>query len=352
MTRIDWVILKRLMGRIGLTVFLLFGLAALVESLNTWRFEHFSDIGGPLLGLAWIGATALLWSLNTLPVALLVGAIVALLDLEARGELTVIKSTGMSVWRMLRVPLLVVIVGVGAAAIAADSLTVLAMRSFNLSLPSAGANGRFWLEQRAGDERYVVAAEHPLAGGQVLEDVTFFLPQGLQGPRIQSPRATYRNGAWHLPEGVRFSPDSAPIPIANLEIPTESTAGDLSARLASPSDLTIVDLVRIAALGMSDTEAQAPVMMRLAKLLVLPIALGAAVVIAFAFTAGYRRTNKYGPTVLYGIVLGFVVYLVMEMAAIAGSAGILQPAFAAFAPAFVAMVVGTTVLLFREDGRR
>jgi lipopolysaccharide export system permease protein len=43
---------------------------------------------------------------------------------------------------------------------------------------------------------------------------------------------------------------------------------------------------------------------------------------------------------------------VTEMAAIAGSAGILQPAFAAFAPAFVAMVVGVTVLLFREDGQR
>jgi lipopolysaccharide export system permease protein len=168
MTRIDWVILKRLMSRIGLTVFLLFGLAALVESLNTWKFEHLSSVGGPLLGFAWIGATALLWSLNTLPVALLVGAIVALLDLEARGELTVIKSTGMSVWRMLRVPLLVTVVGVGGVAIVADSLTVLAMRSFNLSLPNAGANGRFWLEQRAGDERYVVAAEHPLAGGQVL----------------------------------------------------------------------------------------------------------------------------------------------------------------------------------------
>jgi lipopolysaccharide export system permease protein len=352
MTRIDWVILQRLMSRIGLTVFMLFGLAALVESLNTWKFEHFSSIGGPLLGVAWIGATALLWSLNTLPVSLLVGAIVALLDLEARGELTVIKSTGMSVWRMLRVPLVVTIVGVGGAAIAADTLTVVTMRSLNLILPDAGASGRFWLEQRSGDDRYVLAAEHPLAGGQVLEDVTFFLSDSSQGPRIQTPRAEYRDGAWHLAEGIRFSPDSAPAPVTNLQIPTESTSGDLNARLASPSDLTIVDLIRIASLRISDTQARGPVLMRLAKLIALPLALGAALVIAFAFTAGYRRTNKYGATVLYGIVLGFVVYLVMEMAAIAGSAGILQPAFAAFAPALVAMVVGTTVLLFREDGQR
>jgi lipopolysaccharide export system permease protein len=352
MTRIDRVIVWRLLGRVGLTASLLFGIAALVESLNTWKFEHFSSIGGPLLGLASIATTALLWSLNTLPVALLVGAIAALLDLEARGELTVIKSTGMSVWRMLRVPLIVTVGGIGAGAIAADTLTVLAMRSFNIILPTASAGGELWLEQRSGDDRYVLSADHPHAGGQVLEGVTFFLPRNLQGPRIHAPRAQFRDGAWYLPEGVVFSPDSPPTRIADLRIPTESTAGDLSARLASPTELTLTELVDIASLPVSDAQARGPVMMRLAKLAMLPFALGAALVIAFAFAASHRRPNSYGTTVLYGIVLGFVVYLVMEMAAIAGSAGILQPAFAAFAPAFVAMVVGITVLLFREDGRR
>jgi lipopolysaccharide export system permease protein len=350
MTRIDWVILKRLASRIGLTVFILFGMAALVESLNTWKFEHLQSVGGPLLGLTAIVATAFFWSINTLPVALLVGSIVGLLDLEARGELTVIKSTGMSVWRLLRVPLVATIIGLGALALVGDTVAVVVMRGLNL--PSAGAAGELWLEQRAGEHRYILVAAHPLTGGEVLEDVTFFLPEALQGPRIRAPRAELRNGAWHIPAGLRFTPEAVPKRIADLEIPTESTPGDLSARLASPTDLTILDLVRLASLRISDPEARAPVMMRLAKLIVLPFALGAALVIAFAFTTGYRRTNKYGSTVLYGIVLGFVVYLVTEMAAIAGSAGILQPAFAAFAPAFVAMVVGITVLLFREDGQR
>jgi lipopolysaccharide export system permease protein len=226
------------------------------------------------------------------------------------------------------------------------------MRGLNLMLPAAGARGELWLEQRSGEDGYILSADYPLAGGRVLEGVTFFLPKELGGPRIHAPQAVLRAGAWHLSAGVRFSADSAAIPVSELDIPTESTAGDLSARLASPADLTIFELMRIASLQLSDAQARSPVLMRLAKLVVLPFALGAALVIAFAFTTGYRRTNKYGATVLYGIVLGFVVYLVTEMAAIAGSAGILQPAFAAFAPAFVAMVVGTTVLLFREDGRR
>ena len=49
---------------------------------------------------------------------------------------------------------------------------------------------------------------------------------------------------------------------------------------------------------------------------------------------------------------GFGVSVVVaELARRAGYAGVLQPTIAAFGPALVAMVVGTTVLLFKEDGR-
>jgi lipopolysaccharide export system permease protein len=55
--------------------------------------------------------------------------------------------------------------------------------------------------------------------------------------------------------------------------------------------------------------------------------------------------------VLYGIVLGFVVYVVTEMAGRAGEAGVVQPVIAVLGPALIAIVAGATVLLNREDGR-
>jgi lipopolysaccharide export system permease protein len=85
--------------------------------------------------------------------------------------------------------------------------------------------------------------------------------------------------------------------------------------------------------------------------LALPVLLIGSVLIGFAFTSGYRRTNKYGGAVLYGVVLGFVVYVVTELANRSGYAGVLDPAFAAAGPAFVAIVIGLTVLLYKEDGR-
>jgi lipopolysaccharide export system permease protein len=72
--------------------------------------------------------------------------------------------------------------------------------------------------------------------------------------------------------------------------------------------------------------------------------------IAFAYTAGYRRTNGYGRAIIFAILTGFVVFVVTEMADRAGSAGVLDPIFAACGPAFVTLVIGLTILLYKEDG--
>lgn len=346
------IILKRLAGRIGVTVALLFGIVALVESLDTWRFQHLSSIGGPLLGGLAIALNSARWSLNTLPVTLLIGAIVGLLDLQARREITVINAAGFSIWRMVRAPLLAVaVLGLALSAVG-DAALVTMMRSLSVSLPQANAGSALWLKQRGDGSDYVLVAQHPLPGGVVLDEVTFFLPDALGGPRVRSQRAELDDGAWVIANGVRFAADKPPTRVAGLRIPTESTPGDMGASLASPGDLTMLELMQIESLDLSDPRLGAGVQMRLARLLALPLTLAASLLLAFAFTAGYRRTNKYGATVLYGIVLGFVVYVVTEMAAMAGSAGILEPTFAAVAPAFVAFVIGTTVLLYKEDGRR
>jgi lipopolysaccharide export system permease protein len=43
--------------------------------------------------------------------------------------------------------------------------------------------------------------------------------------------------------------------------------------------------------------------------------------------------------------------VVTELASRSGSSGVLDPAFASAGPAIVAVVIGLTVLLYKEDGR-
>lgn len=351
MSRIDWLILKRLLGRIGLTLLLVFGMVLLVETLDTWRFQHLSAVGGPLLGIVAMVASATRWTLNTLPVTLLLGAIIGLLDLQARRELTVIRASGISVWRTMRVPLVAITLLGAGIAVLGDTAVVTLMRTLSLNLPQAGDNGSLWLEQRAGERTYVIHSEHALAGGTVLRNVTVFLPAELGGPRLHATVATLQPGHWQIDEALRLDPNEPGRLVNNLQLPTLSTPGDLQAQLSTPSQLTFFELLNIQAMTVADPTLRTGIQMRLLRLLAVPLALAGSLIIAFAFTAGYRRTNKYGGSVLYGIVLGFVVYVVTETASMAGAAGIVQPAFAAFAPALVAMIVGTTVLLYKEDGR-
>ena len=349
MTRIDWVILRRLGSRIALTITVVFGLIILAESLNTWRFQHLSSVGGPLLGLLAMVVAAAQWALSTLPVTLLIGAIIGLLDLQARRELTVIKASGLSVWRLLRLPIVAVVVLGIVASLAADTLIVNMSRALAINMPQA-SNG-LWLEQSGGGQNYVIYAEHPHPGGTTLEGVIIFLPEGDDGDRIHAAVMELRPGAWHIPAGIQFAPDVPPRHVEDLELPTTTTAADMGVKLRSAVELTVFELGAALADGITDPTLRASVEMRFVRLLAQPLVLVGSLLVAFAFTTGYRRTNKYGAAVLYGIVLGFVVYVITEMAAMAGAAGVLGPTFAAVAPAIVAMVIGTTVLLFREDGR-
>lgn len=353
MTRMDRVILLRLGSRIALTVLVVFGIIMLSESLNTWRFASLSSIGGPLLGVAGIVVTSARWALDTLPVTLLIGAIIGLLDLQARRELTVIKATGLSIWRILRTPLIGVVVLSIVTAVVADTAVVSISRALSISLPQAGSSDELWLGENGPEGReYVIYSPSPGAGGTFLSNAIIFLAGTTSGSgRIHAERVELAPGAWEVVSGTRYAPDQAPRPADGLQLPTTTTPADMGVRLRSASELTFFEIAAAMSQGISDPVLRARVEMRFFRLIALPLTLAGSLLIAFAFTTGYRRTNKYGKTVLYGIVLGFVVYVITEMAALAGAAGVLRPSFAAIAPAIVAMVIGTTVLLFREDGR-
>lgn len=351
MTRIDWVVLRRIGSRVAVTVLVMFGIIALAQSLDIWRHQYLASVGGPLLVMVSIGAAAARWSLGTLPVTLLIGAVIGLLDLQAKRELTVIKVSGLSIWAVLRAPIVAVLVAGVIVALVVDTAIVVINRSLALNLPQSNNAGTLWLEQSGDDVNYVLMSQHPHPGGTVLEDVTVFLTSSETGSRIHAKLVELRPGAWVIPEGIEFRPDSAPRRIVDYELPTRTTPGDMEVKLSSPDDLTIFELLTAMQARVTDVTLRNQVEMRFSELLATPLELVGSLLIAFAFTAGYRRTNKYGAAVLYGVVLGFVVYVVSEMAEMAGNAGVLEPAFAATGPAFVAIVIGVTVLLHKEDGR-
>lgn len=355
MTRIDWLVLKRLGSRIGATVFIFYGLIAIAESLDTWRFNFVSEHSGTLMAIIMVAMSAVRWTIKTLPVTVLMGAIIGLADLKARHEMTVIRASGISIWRTVRAPVLALIAIGFVIALGAETLSTQINRDLHPTPPGQAAlltpPGEIWLEQEGDGVRYVLMARSMAPGGAELGDVTLFHLGDSDIPRLEAPQALLEDGHWRLPTATARTPDAPAYTVYNYEVPTRSSAAEISLKLASTEDMTFFDLAELLQSGVADPTVRSAATMRLFKLLALPLVLCGALFIAFAFTAGYRRDTSLGPAVLYGVVLGFVVFVITEMADRAGSTGVLDPTFAAVGPALVAMVIGLTVLLHKEDGR-
>ena len=355
MTRIDWLVLNRLASRIGVTVFVFYGLIALVESLDTWRFNFVADNSGLPMAVLMVAMSGVRWTIKTLPVTVLMGAILGFLDLKARHELTVIQSSGISMWRAVRAPTIALALVSFAIVLGGETASTMINRGLyptppgqvNMQTPA----GEIWLEQRSGDTHYVIMAAGMQPGGALLGDVTVFQLNGADEDRIEAPEARLERGEWVFPAAIVRSTDAPARTAHDYRLPTTSTPAEISLKLSSTEDMTFFELAELLRAGVSDVSVRDAATMRLIKLLALPLVLTGSLFIAFAFTAGYRRSSNYGPAVLYGVVLGFVVFVITEMADRAGSTGVLDPTFAAVGPAFVAIVIGVTVLLHKEDGR-
>src|SRR6185437_15888789 len=85
-SRIDWIVLRRIVGRIALTVLIFFGLIVLVESINGARYNYLQTLGGTQLAFLGLLAASAKWLLKGLPLLVLVGTVIGVIDLEARRE--------------------------------------------------------------------------------------------------------------------------------------------------------------------------------------------------------------------------------------------------------------------------
>jgi len=351
MNRIDWIIVRRLLGSIGLTLAIMYGLVLLVESLSTSRFTTLMQVGGPGAAMLAIAASAARWLLDTLPLTVLVGAVAGLLNLQTTREMTVIKSAGASVWRLMRAPIAIAILGGLLVSMGVHAAVVVVDRGLTADGGEAQVgSGTLWLDEHTADGHYILQAGYVHPSGEALGNVVVFM---LDSPRerIEAETAQLVDEAWVMPNATRYVSNRVPETLRDFTLATATSRGDMRAKLSSVRDMTIYELAEALAARMNDPRQRAQALTQFIRLLALPAALCGSLVIAFAFTAGYRRTNKYGGAVLYGIVLGFVVYVVTEMAGRAGDAGVIQPAVAVLGPAVVAIVAGATVLLNREDGR-
>jgi lipopolysaccharide export system permease protein len=302
-----------------------------------------------MLAVAGILLSALRSSIGALSVTVLIGTIAGVLDLQARRELTIIQATGRSIWQVARAPVAVAFLAAILISTLGDTALIVASRLLP-GQPINGDNGPTWLEQRGKDGDYVLKAERVTSDPPAVYDVTIFFSRSDGRARIEAPEGRLRAGKWLLPRATRYQLDRPPESLDNFEVATQTTLGDLRLRTTGASDLTIAEMLAAATSPISMNDYRAVSLTSLFRTLMRPIMVVGSMLIGFATASGYRRNVQYGNTVLFGIVLGFALFTINEMAVRAGNADVLPPLWAMAAPAFVSVIAGLTALLYSQDG--
>jgi len=291
--------------------------------------------------------------------AVLVGSISALLILNRRSELTIVRAAGMSVWQFLRPGMIV------ASAIGLIELTIynpMAARALTKSAqiyteafgrdstPSELATG--WLRQDGADGQSVINTRSTTNHGLTLAGVTVFTFDQKRhfSERIDATRADLQGEAWLLTNAwvsaVRREPQKYDhYLLATYLTPERATAAFGDARTVSSWELP--DLIKDA------EKAKVPgtqLKMQFEQLLSRPLLCAAMVLLAATVSLRSFRSGNIVTMLITGMIGGFGFFLITEISRQIGVASLAPLWAAVWLPVIFVILISSSVLLYQEDG--
>lgn len=293
--------------------------------------------------------------------AVLVGSIAALLMLNRKSELAVMRAAGMSVWQFLA-PGLAVAFLLGVLAVTAYNPMAATARAEaeRLFAEAFGRESNFlrtqgggsWLRQDGADGTSVINAGRASDGGLKLSTVTIFQfdKDGRFVERIDGERATLREGFWQVEQAWLTRMGREPDQYDTYLVSTYLTPERVQDALGTVISLSfwelpgLIDAVEKAGLSASRYRIQYELLLSRPALLIAMVLLAATVSLR-SFRSGGIQTM-----VASAMIGGFGFLLLAEVSRQIGVAGLVSPWVAVWVPVIVAALVSLTVLLHQEDG--
>jgi lipopolysaccharide export system permease protein len=348
-----WSFLKTVLTVFGGVFFLVFTID-LVETLR--RSGEKPGANGLLM--AWLSLLHTpVVAEQALPFAVLLGSMIAFLNLSRRLELVVVRAAGVSVWRFLSPAVFVALaIGVVAATIYNPLSTAMKRQSDAIEAKlfgSAGSRGGgMWLRQQSVDGQTIIHADGRDANDEVFVHVQAFnfAPDGAFSQRVDSERATLRDGYWELDGATIVTPGFETQSASVYLLATSLTRTEVAQAFVAPETVSFWALRGLAEqverAGLDGT----PYRLRYQQLMAMPVLLAAMVLVASCFSLRLFRMGGVQKMVSGGVAAGFVLYVATKVVGDLGGVGVVSPMVAGWSPAFVGCLFGVYVLLHQEDG--
>jgi lipopolysaccharide export system permease protein len=361
--RLQVYVLARFLAGIGTALAVIASVIVLIDFVELSR-----TLGGrqdltfiQLLGLTSLKSPAII--LQLLPFVFLFGTMGAFVAMNRHSELVAMRAAGVSAWRFI-------FPAAAAAALFGIATTAL----FN---PIASAlNARFedrqaaitqgprdgpaeiWLRQ--GDDRQQVvihAHSHDTVDDVVrLRGVSVFIenvdPSGGLGfaRRLEAAEARLLPGYWRLSDVREALPGASSVRSEQILIPSMLDHRTAMEKFVSPGAVAFWRLpstIRSAELaGYSATGYR----LRLQQLLATPVLFAAMAVLGAGFSLRFMRLGDLAALAGAGVTLGFALFFLDEFCGALGTAEVIPPTLAAWAPPILAFLAGVTLLCYTEDG--
>jgi lipopolysaccharide export system permease protein len=312
--------------------------------------------------LLWIGLLRLpAFTEILLAFAVMVGSIGALLSLNRKSELIVMRAGGMSVWQFLR-PGLVVVLVIGVAAVALYNPLAAAARSESERLVAeifgregsllANTGADSWLRQDGADGQSVITAQAVADQGLSLAGVIAFQfdRAGKFVERVDAERATLGDGVWEMQKTLVSRPGREPEQFETYTLSTHLTRERVGEALGSEIAVSFWQLPKLIEVAEKSGLSAARYKMQYALLMSRPMLLIAMVILAATVSLRSFRSGGIQTMVLLGMVGGIGFFLLTEVSRQVGLAGLVAPSTAVWVPIGLALLVSITVLLHQEDG--
>lgn len=298
---------------------------------------------------------------KAVPFAVLFAGLHSFWRLTRSSELVVARASGISVWQFLA-PSLLVAALTGAFFICAVNPLGSAMllryeqleakmlkgRSSMLSISPSG----MWLVQSNDDGHSVIHARRMTSPGMNLQDVTVYMhdAKGRFTRRLDADEALLRPGEWQLKNTLLTAPGQPSRREASYRLPTDWTAAKIKDSFLSPETLSFwqlpgfIDLLDRA--GFTATRHR----VHWYSLLAVPVMLAAMVLIAASFSLRMARRGGVAILIACGVIFSFFILFLTDVVVALGLASTIPASLAAWTPAAVTALIGTSILLYLEEG--
>ncbi|MBF8271356.1 MAG: LPS export ABC transporter permease LptG [Magnetococcales bacterium] len=295
-----------------------------------------------------------------LPSFALLAAMMVLASLSRQSEITVMRASGVSLHRIL-IPFLMGGIIIAGLHIVLQEQVVWRCNQAEQSLQnqitgrfqaSRSQSGSFWL--RSG--RQIVHAAKANPSGLELEDVSVFRFDNNNRlvSRIDAERAYHQKGRWFLSNGTlyHFGREANAEPFLHKEWPVTLEPLQMDRSRPEPMYLSLFQLwefmSRLKQEGVDITSYE----MTFFRKMVDPLTTMTAILLGFPFAMRLPRQGGTTRSIFLGLLLGFAMFVIVDLSTALGMGNRLPPIVAAWAPELFFLGIGGFLFLHLADPKR